>query len=566
MDQGLNYLQTFNPIESKAELLEKTLIGRKYLVDILETLVIESATSGNKHQRLIIGPRGSGKTHLLRVLYNRVAGRDELRDKLKIAYLCEDEYGIANFLDLIIRIFRAFVKWDPGNSRYLEEEIDRLKKIPPQDQENTAKKILLKHIKGTTLLLIAENIGDIFAGIEVHGQRKLRDIVQQYPNFSIMASNQALFKDIQYEDKPFHNFFKITHLKKLTLEETILFLKSIAQWEGKTGLLKFLDQPEGRGRIHAIFEITGGNHRLLVTFYNFLKIDYKNDLSYSFIKTINDLIPYYQSFMNLLSAQQQKIIQYLCQNRKPSSVKDIAENCFSTPNTISKQVSTLEKLKYVDATSSGKETFYELSEPLLRICFEVKENRGGPVKLFIDFLGNLYSVQEVKKKYMGCYLEKEGNLKDAQVNIEEVLTQLDQTLNLVKDVKLPDSITQSLEENYTSLFIHGSKENVSTYLRESLLLIEKYGYTEHLFKALPQVIFNLLIQHEKIESNRFEWIENLLDETFKDNPSMSVALKFLNIGIRHLKKKEKNALFQFTKEERKTFREFVLDRINKVDH
>ncbi len=197
MNEGLNYLQTFNPIESKAELLEKTLIGRKALVDQLESLVIDSAVSGNKHQRLIIGPRGSGKTHLLRVLYNRIAGRDELKGKLKIAYLCEDEYGIANFLDFIIRIFRAFLKWDPANSRYLENEIDRLKKISPHDQEKKAKEILLKHIEGNTLLIIAENIGDIFNAIEEKGQRKLRDLVQQYPYFSFAASNQALFKDIQ---------------------------------------------------------------------------------------------------------------------------------------------------------------------------------------------------------------------------------------------------------------------------------------------------------------------------------------------------------------------------------
>ncbi len=418
-------------------------------------------------------------------------------------------------------------------------------------------------------------------------------------------------------------------------------MKSIAQWEEKTDLLKFLNQPEGRGRIHAIFDITGGNHRLLVTFYNFLKIDYKNDLSYSFIKTINDLIPYYQSYMNLLSAQQQKIIQYLCQNRKPSSVKDIAENCFSTPNTISKQVSTLEKLKYVDAAPVGKETFYELSEPLLRICFEVKENRGGPIKLFIDFLGNLYTVQEAsflkareldeKNSLLMAQLARnyaiEGNYKKSQIyikkvlienpgnsyilnyigeihreterfetaitfyndaikvdsnnhwayfnivscriglnDIEKALSQLEQALNLAKEIKLPWPVIQNFQENYTTLFIHGSKKNISTYLRESLLLIERYGYIEELFKALPHVLFKLLSQHEKIESNRFEWIEILLNETFKDNPAMTTALKFLNIGIRHLKKKEKNALFQFTKEERKTFQEFVLDRINKIAH
>ncbi len=48
MDDGLNYLQTFNPVESKHELLEHTLVGRKNLVDRLEELVIESTQGGNK--------------------------------------------------------------------------------------------------------------------------------------------------------------------------------------------------------------------------------------------------------------------------------------------------------------------------------------------------------------------------------------------------------------------------------------------------------------------------------------------------------------------------------------
>lgn len=733
MEEGLNYLQTFNPVESKAELLEKTLTGRKKLVDLLEQLAIESATSGNKFQKLIIGPRGSGKTHLLRVLYNRVSGRDDLKDKLKIAYLCEDEYGIASFLDFILRIFKAFIKWSPEDSCYLVEEINKLKKVPAADQEKGVVNILLKHIEGTTLLIIVENIGNIFAGIGVDEQRKFRDLVQQYPIFTIMASNQALFKDVQNEDRPFHNFFKITHLKKLTLTESIQFLKSIAEWEEKKDLLRFLNEPEGRGRINAIYDITGGNHRLLVTFYNFLKIDYKHDLSYSFIKTINDLIPYYQSFMNLLSPLPQKIVQYLCQTRKPSNVKEIAENCFSAPNTISKQMSNLVKLKYVDATPSGKETFYELSEPLLRICFEVKENRGGPVKLFIDFLGNLYSVQEIKKKYMQYHilskispggkavdffqeylyyketlklyfqdkleqfkidefektdkdlqvrtyieelekagefpeileftsvlqqkdryllikeakdsyekainldkknvlaglglamiLAKEGNFKEAEIyvkrilsenpedanilntigeiyresngfekaipyyetamrkdpkfhhpyfnivscrigenKVEEALSTLNQALKLVKDINLTDIIIENFDENLTTLFIHGSKNNISRYLHEAFSLIKKYNYKEQFFKAMPQAIFRILIQHEEIEMNRFAWIESILNEMFYDHQEMVVALKFLNIGIRHLKKNEKNALLQFTKEERNTFKKFVLDEIKK---
>ena len=529
MEEGLNYLQIFNPVGANAQLLEKTLIGRREVVDLLEKLVIESADSGNKHQRLIIGPRGSGKTHLLRVLYNRLSSRRELHDKLKIAYLCEDEYGVASFLDFIIRLFRAFIKWDEKNTRYLVREIGQLKKIPLHDQEKIAVKILLDHIESKTLLIIAENIGNIFAGIGKEGQAKLRDLVNQHPSFTIIASNQALFADVQFEDRPFHNFFAITHLKKLTVEEAVLFLKTIAQWEKKATFLEFLEKPEGMGRIRAVYDLTGGNHRLLVTFYNFLKVEYKSNLSYSFIKTINDLIPYYQSFMNLLSAQQQKIVQYLCQNRKPANVKEIAANCFTTHNTISKQMLNLVKLKYADAAPSGKETYYELSEPLLRICYEVKENRGGPIELFIDFLGNLYSVREIKKRYMQFH-----------------------------------PFAELLNGGKTTVFSQEQLHYIEVLKQYVPMELERYNHKEEFLKSIPDAIFEFLKMHESIDINRFEEAESILTGIFQDEKEMMVPLKFLNIGIRHLKKKEKNVLLQFTKEERETFKKFVLDELNRA--
>ena len=435
MDVGLNYLQTFNPVESKPELLEHTLIGRKDLVDRLEELVIESTQSGNKLQRLIIGPRGSGKTHVLKVLHNRIFNRRDLVDNLVIAYLCEDEYGVATFLDWIIRILRSFIRWDPEKAAYLKNEIEKLKKVPKGEWEKTATNILLNYIKGKTLIIIVENIGNIFhkkRGFGKKGQQKFRDLIQQHPFFTIMASNQALFEDIQKEDMPFHNFFKIIHLKKLSLEETFFFLKTIAEWDKNTKLLAFLDTHEGRGRINAIYDLIGGNHRLLVTFYHFLKTDFINKLSELFMKTINDLTPYYQSLMDSLTAQQQKIVQFLCQVRTPTNVKNISDNCFSTQGTISKQMINLIRLQYVDAIPSGRETFYELSEPLLRICYEVKENRGRHIKLFIDFLGNLYSVDEIKRKYMHYHILSKILEKDATSDFYEEYFYLNEALDLVE--------------------------------------------------------------------------------------------------------------------------------------
>ena len=82
MRDVLNSLHSFLTSESDPDLLESTLVGRKSLVDRLEELVIESATSGNKLQRLIIGPRGSGKTHVLKVLHNRISNNEEFKEKL----------------------------------------------------------------------------------------------------------------------------------------------------------------------------------------------------------------------------------------------------------------------------------------------------------------------------------------------------------------------------------------------------------------------------------------------------------------------------------------------------
>jgi hypothetical protein len=628
MSDGVNYLQTFNAAESKPELLEYTLIGRRDLIDKLEQSVIESATSGNKMQQLIIGPRGSGKTHLLKVFHNRISSRADLAGKLEIAYLCEDEYGVATFLDWLIRIFRSFIRWNPGRAGYLNDEVEKLKKVPAADQERIAAKVLVNYIEGKTLLILVENIGNIFdenKGFGKTGQQKFRDLMQQYPWFTIIATNQALFEAVQKEDKPFHNFFQIIHLKKLTLNEAVLFLKTIAEWDKNSDLLAFLDTPQGKGKIQAIYELVGGNHRLLVTFYQFLKTDYLDDLSQSFLKTVNDLIPYYQSMMNLLSAQQQKIIQYLCQVRIPSNVKNITENCFDIPNSISKQMINLERLKYVDANNSGRETFYELSEPLLRICNEIKENRGGPIKLFVDFLGNLYSAEEIKQKYMYYHImskvsaeqkvrdfsqeqsyyretiqkyfpqafesaelyEFQQGGKDQQIKIyieeleradsdcywlyfdivtcrlglnqiTEALTQLKQALEVANKNKLVDELIQSFEENLTITFISASPGNIAVFLNETLVLIEEYHYTEQFYKSIPNTIFETLKQHQKIDIGRFEFIERYLNDKFSGIEAMIIPLKFLNIGIRHLKKQEKNVLFQLTKEERLTFSKFVL--------
>ena len=116
------------------------------------------------------------------------------------------------------------------------------------------------------------------------------------------------------------------------------------------------------------------------------------------MQTLDELTPYYQARMQWLSPQQRKIIELLCDRRNAVSVKEIARRCFISHQTASSQLKDLLIKGYVGKNVEGRESFYELQEPLMRICLEVKKQRGEPIKLFVDFLRIWYTNRELNSR------------------------------------------------------------------------------------------------------------------------------------------------------------------------
>jgi len=394
-------LQSFAPGWSDAALLEQTLVGRKDLVDRLEELAIDGAGSANKHQRLIVGSRGSGKTHVLRVFHNRLWRNEELKKRILIVYLLEDELGVATFLDFVVRLLRAIRRSYPEREQ-LGRDLEGLYDLPAAVQEERAVTLLLEAAGGKDVLIITENLGLTFdrsRGFGHEGQQALRNLIQQHPIFMVFASSQALVEGTRDPDAPFYGFFKTIHLTRLSLDDALTFLRSIASATGNKVVQDLLDTPSGLGRMRAIYDFTGGNHRLLVSFYELLTADSVARLSEQFLRVLNPLRPYYQEQMRSLSAQQQKIVQYLSLQRRPRPVKDIARGCMALQNTISSQLKDLLDRGHVARIGQGRESYYEIAEALFRICYEADlEQEGAPVRLFIDFLANLYTPEELDRR------------------------------------------------------------------------------------------------------------------------------------------------------------------------
>ena len=330
------------------------------------------------------------------MIYHRVSGNKTFKDKLKIAWLREEEWGVATFLDLLVRILNSLIEEykDPN----LEEQVKDLYSVSTEQAEQLAGHILRQYCQDKTLLLLMENLDEIFKGLDESGQQACRAYLQNYGFITIVATSQSLFKGVQSRNLPFYGFFSSTHLKPLVLEEAIALLVNIAKWRGDQKLADLLITPLGKSRIRAIHHLAGGNHRIYIIFSQFLTTDSLDSLVEPFMKTLDDLTPFYQSRMQFISPQQRKIIEYLCEQRGAIAVKEIAQHCFISPQTASSQLKQLRDMGYVYADSQGRESFYELQEPLMRICLEAKKRRGTPNQLFISFLRVWFSREELENR------------------------------------------------------------------------------------------------------------------------------------------------------------------------
>ncbi|PZV23785.1 MAG: hypothetical protein DCF12_18400 [Snowella sp.] len=390
------FLSHYTPSLMNPEDLEAIFVQRDRLLNDLLENIENSILTEAKHHALLIGPRGIGKTHLISMIYHRVSANETFKDKLKIAWLREEEWGVATFLDLLVRILNSLMEEykDPN----LEEQIKGLYSVSTEQAEQLAGHILKQYCQNQTLLLLMENLDEIFKGLDESGQQAFRAYLQNYGFITIVATSQSLFKGVQSRNLPFYGFFSPTHLKPLVLEEAIALLANIAKWRGDQKLADLLITPMGKSRIRAIHHLAGGNHRIYIIFSQFLTTESLDSLVEPFMKTLDDLTPFYQSRMQFISPQQRKIIEYLCEQRGAIAVKEIAQHCFISPQTASSQLKQLREMGYVYADAQGRESFYELQEPLMRICLEAKKRRGTPNQLFISFLRVWFSREELENR------------------------------------------------------------------------------------------------------------------------------------------------------------------------
>lgn len=417
------HLSRFTPSRTPPDVLEAIFVQRQDLAADTVERIRESALTGNKHHILLVGPRGSGKTHFVSLVYHRINGDDELRDRLRIAWLNEDETS-TSFLDVLLRIWRALQ--DKYPEEFAKAALQPIYDLKPDDAEKSLRKLLLVSLGKHTLLVIIENLDDVFNGIGEEGQQKLRSVVQENPAFTILATTQQLFEDVTQRTSPFFGFFQTEHLKPLSLDDAVELMRKIAIYVHEDEqLAAFLMTPAGRARVRALHQLAGGNPRIYITLSEFANREELDELAPPFENMLDELTPYYQHRIDCLAPQQRKIVEFLCTRQRPVPVKEIARRLFTSNQSVAAQLKELRERRYVISHQRGRESLYELTEPLMRMSFEVKENRREPIRLIVDFLRIWYERDELASRLLSLSTDADLSRRYVTAALERYETEKD---------------------------------------------------------------------------------------------------------------------------------------------
>ena len=400
MRTGFLRSSRYSPGNMDRQSLEALFVGRGDLMEDVLSRVTKSILGTAKHYVLLVGPRGSGKTHFLTLAYHRLVDRlcrANARDSVAIALLKEEERGVASFLDFVVRILRVLADQAPELDAEIEAVYDRFSKSPAE-AEAFALGRLRRHTQGKTLLLLCENLVDLFDGLGAEGQKRWRAAIQEDGNWTVVASTPSLFSAVTLQDNPFYGFFAVRALQKMDFETGLDLLIKKAVHEHRTELVDFLRTPLGRARVRAIHHLAAGNHRVYVVLFDFLDKETLDDLVRPFMHMVDDLTSYYQDRIRQLAPAQRKIVEFLCLEGRPRTVKDISTPCLMSQQTTAKQIGELDAAGFVNRRRIGRNTYCELSEPLMRICIEAKDNRIQNFRLFVELLRHWFTNRELEHR------------------------------------------------------------------------------------------------------------------------------------------------------------------------
>jgi tetratricopeptide (TPR) repeat protein len=368
-----------------AELI-RLFIVRQTCLDLILRTIDENAGPSTQHV-LVVGPRGTGKTTLVR----RVAAEMRVNPKYSGWFpvtFAEESYEVSTpgefWLEALFRLADQ-TKSDRWCKAYQEIKVE-------SDDVRVRERALAQLLDFATeqskrILLIVENL-NMLLGQQLSDRDAwdLRHTLVNEPRIMVLGTAVSRFSKITNSGKPWFELFAVQTLKPLARKECSVLWKAITE----------NDLPPSQAR--AIQILTGGNPRLIRILAEFAYKNSFRDLLNDLIHLIDEHTEFFKSQLDTLAALERKVFVALLDSWDPASARTVARNARMPVSATSAYLNRLVSRGAVAVLeSSGRKKLYQSAERLYNIYYLMRK-RGHPsnrVRAAVRFMVQFYQGAEL---------------------------------------------------------------------------------------------------------------------------------------------------------------------------
>lgn len=388
----------YNPAMLAPEQLLAEFTARQTTLDRLVDVVRNNQPGHPPQHALICGPRGMGKTTLLWAVAHTITLREpELAKQWQPVPFDEESRRIGDLADFWLECIR---QWEVASGSG-GDRADGLLDQPADRIEEAARQSFLKLVdaSGKRALLLVDNVNEVFRNVDDReALHRLRAFLMDDDRVMLLGACVELSDDVTSVEKPFFDFFRIFELKPLSFEEVRECLYALADARGDKEARVVIDKREGG--LRAIHLLTGGNPRLVKTFYRLLKDGLHRDIRVDLEKLLDEFTPYFKAIVDALSPQQQRIFDAVALAWNPVEVAHVARQTRLASNKVSSQLRYMIKSGHIaEVASQPKKKSYMLADRFSNVHYLMRHGRAARIRFdwFVVMVRLLFEDEEYAK-------------------------------------------------------------------------------------------------------------------------------------------------------------------------
>lgn len=425
---------TYSPSHVDPALLERLTIGasRHHLLGTLVEAVRSEVGRAVHQHHLLIGPRGSGKTHVLTLTAHRLRSDTELGGRT-LPFALAEEVVASQPADLMRTVLEKLSETlegmdAPGVPAARRGTGAALAALRSEADDDRALEIAMGALEeasaslGRLLVPIVENLHLLlYSGpglsrrTEAPGQWALRRALLESRGVLLLAASPTVFGEVCDPRAPFYDFFRIHRLEELRPEEMLELIRTrlAVELEGdsldpthRARLQALADHFDERApKLRGLLTLTGGLPRFAHLLFDLLAETEVHRIVDLLARFLDKQTPYFQPYLDprMNPEAELGVLDRLASAEGPLTPRELATGLRAgSVNAVSTYLKRLREKGLIRQTGkTRRDARYDLTEPLFRVWrrFRLGRTEREQVVILAEFVAAMFEPAQLQAEW-----------------------------------------------------------------------------------------------------------------------------------------------------------------------